>query len=65
MLRIAVALQILPAIILIVYGLVKQKRGQPYFDMLLMTLPAILFMECLWEICQRVLLSGTFTFLQK
>ncbi|MCK4398872.1 MAG: hypothetical protein KAV25_07755 [Methanophagales archaeon] len=43
MLRIAVALQILPAIILIVYGLVKQKRWQPYFDMLLMALPAILF----------------------
>ena len=43
MLRIAVALQILPAIVLIVYGLVKQKRWQPYFDMLLMTLPAIVF----------------------
>jgi len=43
MLRIAVVLQILPAIILIVYGLVKQKRWQPYFDMLLMTLPAIVF----------------------
>ena len=43
MLRIAVALQILPAIILIVYGLQKQRRWQPYFDMLLMALPAILF----------------------
>ncbi|MEA2032369.1 MAG: CPBP family glutamic-type intramembrane protease [Euryarchaeota archaeon] len=39
----AVVLQILPAIVLIVYGLVKQRRWQPYFDMLLMTLPAILF----------------------
>ncbi len=43
MLRIAVVLQILPTIILIVYGLQKQRRWQPYFDMLLMTLPAILF----------------------
>jgi hypothetical protein len=43
MLRIAVALQILPAIVLIVYGLVKQKRWQQYFDMLLMALPAIIF----------------------
>lgn len=45
MLRIAVALQILPAIVLIVYGLQKQRRWQPYFDMLLMALPAILFLR--------------------
>ena len=43
MLMIIGNLQIHPAIVLIVYGLVKQKRWQPYFDMLLMTLPAILF----------------------
>lgn len=36
-------LQIIPAIILIIYGLTKQKKVQPYFDMLLMILPATLF----------------------
>jgi len=56
MFRIAVALQILPAIVLIVYGLQKQRRWQPYFDMLLMTLPAILF----YGIFMRILLEGPF-----
>ena len=56
MLRIAVVLQILPAIVLIVYGLQKQRRWQPYFDMLLMTLPAILF----YGIFMRILLEGLF-----
>ena len=36
-------LQIIPAIILIAYGWVKQKKYRVYFDMLLMTLPAALF----------------------
>lgn len=36
-------LQLLPAIILIVYGLIKQKNHQVYLDMLLMILPATLF----------------------
>lgn len=35
--------QIIPAIILIAYGWVKQKKYRVYFDMLLMTLPAALF----------------------
>ena len=56
MLMIIGALQIIPAIILIVYGLVKQKRFQPYFDMLLMTLPAIVF----YGIFMRFLLEGPF-----
>ena len=56
MLRIAVVLQILPAIVLIVYGLQKQRRWQPYFDMLLMALPAILF----YGIFMRILLEGLF-----
>lgn len=40
-------LQTLPAIILIIYGILKQKRSQPYFDMLLMVIPAILFYRIL------------------
>ncbi|MCD4740622.1 CPBP family intramembrane metalloprotease [archaeon] len=35
-------LQIIPAIALIGYGLVRQKNFQPYLDILLMTLPATL-----------------------
>ncbi|MCK4476814.1 MAG: CPBP family intramembrane metalloprotease [Methanophagales archaeon] len=50
------AIQIIPAIILIVYGLVKQKRFQVYFDMLLMALPATLF----YGIFMRILPEGLF-----
>ncbi len=50
------ALQIAPAIILITYGLIKQKRCQVYFDMLLMMLPATLF----YGIFMRNLPNGVF-----
>ncbi len=36
-------LQIIPAIILLLYGWFKQKKYRVYFDILLMTFPAILF----------------------
>ena len=37
------AFQLIPAIILIAYGLLRQRTAQPYFDMLVMALPATLF----------------------
>ena len=36
-------LQLTPALILILFGLVRQKKFQPYLDMLLMILPATFF----------------------
>jgi len=65
MIRIAVALQIIPAIILIVYGLVKQKRFQPYFDMLLMALPATLFYGIFMSILPPSLFMWYFYFFAK
>ena len=50
------AFQLIPAIILMAYGVTKQKRVQPYFDMLLMALPATLF----YGVLMRNLLGGLF-----
>jgi hypothetical protein len=58
-------LQIIPAIILIAYGLVKQKRLQVYFDMLLMALPATLFYGILMRILPEGLFEWYFYFFAK
>jgi membrane protease YdiL (CAAX protease family) len=58
-------LQIIPAIILIAYGLVKQKRFQVYFDMLLMALPATLFYGILMRILPEGLFEWYFYFFAK
>jgi|GEM_PF-878261 len=58
-------LQIIPAIILIAYGLVKQKRFQVYFDMLLMALPATLFYGILVRILPEGLFEWYFYFFAK
>jgi membrane protease YdiL (CAAX protease family) len=58
-------LQIIPAIILIAYGLVKQKRFQVYFDMLLMALPATLFYGILMRFLPKGLFEWYFYFFAK
>jgi membrane protease YdiL (CAAX protease family) len=58
-------LQIIPAIILIAYGLIKQKRLQVYFDMLLMALPATLFYGISMGILPKGLFEWYFYFFAK
>jgi len=57
--------QLIPAIILMAYGATNQKRVQPYFDMLVMALPATLFYGLLMRNLPGGLFEWYFYFIAK